>query len=517
MSIVQMSLSAGVLIMVIVVVRAGTLDKLPKKTFLFLWGVVVARLLLPVSVPARCSVYAVMGPLPGWVAQAAAWTGAVPAANPLSSASLPGPGHVAATGMPLSSLSPMEVVWLLGLAAGALFFIMTYYKCRQEFATSLPVENDFVKQWLRQHPLRRSVQIRYGGQTTTPLTYGVFRPVILLPKTTDWTDEAGLELILTHEWIHIRRGDTLTKILLAFVLCLHWFNPLVWVMYVLAHRDIELACDEAVIKTLGKKVKAKYALTLLGTAETRRRLVLLHNSLGQNPVEERIRLLTKVNKMPPAGIILALALMIGIPAVFATSPYPVRTAPLADVDAHYMETTTDQVGKAVVCISGQEPLEGVIATVVVRDQASGRSPIPAEKPPHGEAAGSNPAAYTTWTGMTLLIGERQDQAPVGQTERSPSPPQNLVIYKTEESVHHSPSPSHYTDGVPGTSWSTENNEIYQVALPAAAKPALKTVTVSSGRDAIESQYLIETASGQMRITEDRFDQEADGYSTASSR
>ncbi len=93
------------------------------------------------------------------------------------------------------------------------------------------------------------MEIRQSDRIAALLTYGVLRPVVLIPKQTDWTDETRLKVILTHEFVHIRRFDTLTKLLLAAALCIHWFNPFVWVMYVLANRDIELSCDETVVRT----------------------------------------------------------------------------------------------------------------------------------------------------------------------------------------------------------------------------------------------------------------------------
>lgn len=87
-------------------------------------------------------------------------------------------------------------------------------------------------------------QIRQSDRIRAPLTYGVFSPVILVPKETNWTDETQLKYILT------------------VAVCLHWFNPFVWVMYVLANRDIELSCDEMVVGIFGETMKSDYALTL---------------------------------------------------------------------------------------------------------------------------------------------------------------------------------------------------------------------------------------------------------------
>jgi len=163
------------------------------------------------------------------------------------------------------------------------------------------------------------VQIRQSDRIKAPLTYGVFRPVILLPKKTDWTDETKLRYILTHEFTHIRRFDTLTKLVLTTAVCVHWFNPLVWVMYVLANRDIELSCDETVVRTFGETMKSAYALTLIGLEEKKSRLTPFANNFSKYAIEERINAIMKMKKSSLVGIILALALVVGTVTVFATS------------------------------------------------------------------------------------------------------------------------------------------------------------------------------------------------------
>src|SRR5690606_14561979 len=148
---------------------------------------------------------------------------------------------------------------------------------KKEFRTSLPVENEFIANWLQEHNLRRPIQIRQSDKITAPLTYGILRPVILLPKSFDWTDKTRLRFILTHEYVHIRRFDALTKWLLAFVLCVHWFNPFVWVVYILANRDLELSCDETVLQIHGKSLKSAYAMTLIAMEVQKSRLSFLYN------------------------------------------------------------------------------------------------------------------------------------------------------------------------------------------------------------------------------------------------
>lgn len=102
-----------------------------------------------------------------------------------------------------------------------------------------------------------------AGRISSPLTFGVLRPVILVPKKTDWTDETALWYVLEHEFVHIQRFDVLSKLLLIAAVCVHRFNPLVWVMYVLANRDLELSCDETVLRRFGGDIRAAYARVLI--------------------------------------------------------------------------------------------------------------------------------------------------------------------------------------------------------------------------------------------------------------
>ena len=97
----------------------------------------------------------------------------------------------------------------------------------------------------------------------------MFHPVILMPTSTKWENTDSLEYVLAHEYVHIRRFDSIRKLALIVVLCVHWFNPLVWGMYVLANRDIELSCDEAVVRLFGESAKTAYARALISMEETR--------------------------------------------------------------------------------------------------------------------------------------------------------------------------------------------------------------------------------------------------------
>ncbi len=318
MDLLQMSLSGSVLILAIILIRACTLHLLPKRTFLVLWAIAALRLVVPYSISSKLSIFSLFaGAQASHVSETfhAFTTSQVPFQMPTAVTDL---NMVTQTAQPL--LSGYELTWLIGFCLFAGFFVALHLKSRREFKTSLPLAHPKAARWLSQHPLRRSLQIRYLDRISVPLTYGIFKPVILLSKEMDWKNEMQLQYILMHEYIHIRRFDAVLKAILAVLLCLHWFNPLVWCMHVLANRDIELACDEAVVHALGQEKKEEYALTLIDLAASNCSSAPLINHFSKNVMEERIKSIMKTKKIRLMSIILAAVLVVGAVVVFATSP-----------------------------------------------------------------------------------------------------------------------------------------------------------------------------------------------------
>ena len=320
MSLLEMSLSGAVMILVIVVIRALVINRLPKKTFLALWGITLMRLLVPYSVPSTFSVYSLLGKLLS-PAKTEPFRASVPAVQP-ANLLIPGTGIVpsAPTASAASlAVPPYRLVWMVGALACAAFFTATYLKCRRAFREALPVDCNFAQDWLKEHRLYRPIRLRQSDRISAPLTYGVFCPVILLPKHINWDDKTTLSYVLTHEYIHIRRFDAVTKMVLAAAFCIHWFNPAVWVMYVLANRDLELSCDEAVIRLFGERTKSAYAMTLIRMEEKRSGLQPLCNNFSKHAIEERIIAIMKIKKTSLAALIVAVALVAGFTTAFATS------------------------------------------------------------------------------------------------------------------------------------------------------------------------------------------------------
>ena len=316
MKLLQMSLAGGVMILVITAIRALAIERLPKKTFLALWAAALARLLAPVSLPSALSIYSLLARR---APAAAEWT-AVPALPDLPVAETAAAAAAQQTAAAPAAQPPVwTIVWAVGAAVCAVVFAAAYGRCCREFRASFPVENGVIRRWLQSHPLRRTIAIRQSGRISSPLTFGVLRPVILVPKKTDWTDETALRYVLEHEFVHIQRFDVLSKLLLIAAVCVHWFNPLVWVMYVLANRDLELSCDETVLRRFGGDVRAAYARVLIRMEAARGGFAPLCNHFGKTAIEERITAIMKTKRITIVSLGLAALLVAGTVTVFATS------------------------------------------------------------------------------------------------------------------------------------------------------------------------------------------------------
>ena len=316
MSLFQMSVAGGVLILFIVVIRALAIHRLPKTTFLALWMIAALRLLLPLSIPMPFKIHIDLDVFSDVVQK-------LPSGN----IGFPIPGesrHAYDTGAVVSSpatehISTFEILWLVGVLLLAIYFSISYFRSMRKFRMSVPDNTPYIREWLNAHQIVRPIEVRSSDLISSPLTYGILHPVILLPKKLDRNDQAALQYVLTHEYVHIRRFDAITKILFAAVLCIHWFNPLVWGMYVLANRDTELSCDAWVIRMTGVKNRSSYALMLIKMEERRNGMSALWNHFGKNAISERIEAIMKFKKTSIWACILALALIAGATTAFAAA------------------------------------------------------------------------------------------------------------------------------------------------------------------------------------------------------
>lgn len=311
----NMSIAAGWLILAVVVLRF-VLKKAPKRFVLLLWAVVGLRLALPWSIESALSLIPSAATLPEGIMmeRTPSLDTGIPALNNainpgFAAAFAPEP---AASANPLQVLLPIaSLIWLAGAAAMHIWALASWLRLRSRMRTAVRLEGNVYESEMA------------GG----PFVLGLFRPRIYLPFG---LGEAERGHVLAHEREHIRRGDQVVKLLGFLLLCLHWFNPLVWLAYALLCRDIELACDERVVRNMGSGERADYSQTLLELSRPKRFVSVCPLAFGEAPVKGRVKSVLSYKKPAFWLVVLAIVVCIGAAVCFLTDPKAKEDAGDAD-------------------------------------------------------------------------------------------------------------------------------------------------------------------------------------------
>ena len=299
-------LGGSALILLILALRLTLKNHLPRRLLPALWCIAAIRLLLPVEIPTRLSVWNLLRSTESQDA-------------PTAAALLPFPQLSAAQTAPAAEAGPdwRLLLWLGIAALLAVYFAVGYVCMTRRFRARRMLPQPSVDALLGRFRFVHEPKICTTESPRAPLTFGVFRPTVLLPDDLR-AGQAQFQLVLAHELAHIRRKDCLRKLLLIACLCLHWWNPLVWIMVRLANRDMELACDEAVLRALGPACKKSYALTLLDMAQRQAKPFPLCSGFAKSCAEERVRAILRFRRLPVWTGALAAALFFLAAGVLAT-------------------------------------------------------------------------------------------------------------------------------------------------------------------------------------------------------
>ena len=297
-TLLSMTVSASVVIAVIIVIRSLFVHRLPKRLFVILWTAAALRMLVPFSASVN---------IPHENTQP---ENTVVREFTPSESSEPD----SETSCALDRELILEIVWAGGVVLSTGIIAALHLRSRRELSMALPFDDARISSRISAAKLRRKITVKVSDRVVSPLTYGVINPVIILPKSLP-ADSEEMRFALAHELVHIRRFDVLLKVVLTAAACVHWFNPLAWAMLSLAGRDIELSCDEAVLEQLGCK-REDYAMALIRLEE--RRSISTGVAFGRNAVRERIEAIMKFKKNTLAGIIVSACLIAGTTTAFAT-------------------------------------------------------------------------------------------------------------------------------------------------------------------------------------------------------
>ena len=325
----NMSLTASVAIVLVILLRL-LLKKAPKVISYALWGVVLFRLLCPVSIGSNFSVYNLFdapAQESGTITSVIEYVPSNIVHTEYPSVALPVPGISDAINEALPQgreqlvadplEAPMSIttyIWMIGVLVMAIYSIVSYVRLRRKLSVVVPLRDN----------------IFIADDIKSPFVVGLFRPKIYLPCNLGDKEQ---EYIILHEQHHIKRLDHVMKALAFLALAIHWFNPLVWVAFVLASKDMEMSCDEAVIRKVDGDVRADYSASLLTLATGRRIIAGTPLAFGEGDTKGRINNLSKWKK-PAVWVVLIAVVACAVLAV------TVLTNPITMGD-HFVLTNTD--------------------------------------------------------------------------------------------------------------------------------------------------------------------------------
>ena len=300
----NMSIAAGWLILAVIALRL-LLRRAPKRFRLLLWAVVGLRLALPWSIESALSLIPSAQTLPEGIMLERApvldtgissLNGAI---NPgFTAAFTP---ELGASANPLQVLLPIAAAfWMLGAAAMLLWALVSWLRLRKRVREAVRLEENV-----------------YECEIASPFVLGLFRPRIYLPFS---LENGERELVLAHERAHITAGDHIIKPLGWLLLAAHWYNPLVWLAYALFCRDIELACDERVVRGLSLSDRADYSQALLDLSRPRGGVRACPLAFGESSVKGRVKSVLSYKKPAFWLVLLAVVVCVGAAVCFLTDP-----------------------------------------------------------------------------------------------------------------------------------------------------------------------------------------------------
>jgi len=325
--ILTMSMTGSIAILTVLLARQ-LLRRAPKVFSYILWGFVLLRLLCPVAPTSELSLMNLL-PDPVTSLQSDAdqafpsapeyivvpdmmspGTATIPDSIPEAGTNQESVSHVTYEIMdvPMSLASPRTnairvgtILWLTGAVVLLAYSLRSLWKLCSQLEAAFPLRDN----------------IYLADYITTPFVFGLLRPRIYLPSS---LPEEQQDYILLHEQHHIRRLDHLWKLLAFTALCIHWFNPLVWLAFVLAGKDMEMSCDEAVLRRMGDSIRADYSASLLTLSTGQRIYAAMPLAFGEGDTKDRIHHVLSWKK-PRTWIVLAAILACLILAVsLSTDP-----------------------------------------------------------------------------------------------------------------------------------------------------------------------------------------------------
>ena len=305
LKIVNMSISASWLVVAVLILRL-VLKKAPKWVNVLLWGIVAVRLICPFSFESALSLIPSAETFPEKIISGPSFdvqTGITPIDNRIND--YLGDRYFEGVTVPTNNgnnvMTILTIVWIIGILLLATYTIISYQRLNRKVDTAVHYKDNIFQ----------------SENVSSPFVLGIINPRIYLPFS---MNEQDMEHVVAHEQAHIRRKDHWWKPLGFLLLTIYWFNPLMWLAYVLLCRDIELACDEKVIKELGNEQRADYTQALVACSVNRRMIAACPLAFGEVGVKDRVKSVMNYKKPAFWIIILAVIACVIVAVCFLTNP-----------------------------------------------------------------------------------------------------------------------------------------------------------------------------------------------------
>ena len=325
LKIINMSISASWLVMAVLILRL-VLKKAPKWVNVLLWGIVAVRLICPFSFESALSLIPSAETFPEKAISGPSFdvqTGITPVDNRIND--YLGDRYFEGVTVPANNgnhmMNILSIVWTIGILLLIAYTVISYWRLHREIDTAVRYKDNLFQ----------------SENVSSPFVLGLIKPRIYLPFSINGQD---LEHVVAHEQAHIRRKDHWWKPLGFLLLTVHWFNPFVWLSYVLLCRDIELACDEKVIRELGNEQRADYTQALVACSINRRTIAACPLAFGEVCVKERVKSVMNYQKPAFGIVILAVIACVGVAVCFLTNPITVDDHFGAEI---YEPTPSEQI------------------------------------------------------------------------------------------------------------------------------------------------------------------------------
>lgn len=330
-TILQMSIMGGILAFIVIILRSLTKNHIPKIVLYLMWVLVFIKFIVPIDLSSPISIW-------NDIDLEKNTTNIVRSEFLIPHNNSPIDQPIEATQSITSieknqdnitkeidyknstekNINIFSLIWFTGVIVFVTTLIIMCFLINKRFRYAQPIELDFMKNIFDERNNR--IKVYKDKNASSPMVLGIIRPKIILPEDFDMKEEKMLTHIILHEVQHIKWKDSLINILSLVILSIHWFNPILWISYILFSRDIESFCDERVLRQIGEEKKSEYANSLLSCAINKHKFTLVCTcSFRKNNVKERIKGVMKYKKIGIIKRILSIVFTAVVLLIFTTN------------------------------------------------------------------------------------------------------------------------------------------------------------------------------------------------------